>query len=115
MRRGVGESVKGRGVADEGDAGGARWVVGGGGRHPLAWMNEPVVWAVRAYQVVLSPVLGRQCRFVPSCSVYAVAALRRHAPWRAWWLVLGRVGRCNPFFRGGYDPVPGVDSARGPG
>lgn len=84
-------------------------IVGDGARHPLAVLNEPLVWLVRAYQLVLSPVLGRQCRFFPTCSAYAVAALRHHAPWRAWWLVVSRLARCQPLCAGGYDPVPGVE------
>jgi putative membrane protein insertion efficiency factor len=58
------------------------------------------------YQRTLSPLLGDCCRFEPSCSRYAALCLRHHSPGRASWLSLLRVLRCNPLFRGGYDPPP---------
>ena len=61
---------------------------------------------VRAYQVVVSPVLGPRCRFLPSCSEYAIDALERHGLWRGGWLALQRIVRCQPFGSSGYDPVP---------
>ena len=61
---------------------------------------------VRGYQVALSPYLGRNCRFEPTCSAYALDALRVHSLPRALALATWRLLRCNPFCRGGYDPVP---------
>ena len=61
---------------------------------------------VRAYQVVLSPLLPASCRYYPSCSAYAIEALQRYGAFRGGWLVLRRLARCNPFRPGGYDPVP---------
>ena len=61
---------------------------------------------VRGYQLVLSPVMPGSCRFSPSCSHYALEAFRRHAPTRALWLTVRRIGRCHPFHPGGNDPVP---------
>jgi putative membrane protein insertion efficiency factor len=61
---------------------------------------------VRAYQVVLSPLLPASCRYYPSCSTYAIEALERHGALRGGWLTLRRLARCNPFRPGGYDPVP---------
>ena len=61
---------------------------------------------VRAYQILLSPLLPPACRYLPSCSAYAVEALERHGALRGGWLALRRVGRCHPFRPGGYDPVP---------
>lgn len=61
---------------------------------------------VRAYQLTLRPFLGRQCRFVPTCSDYAIDALRTHRPLKALRLTARRLGRCHPFCEGGYDPVP---------
>ncbi|MEW6167756.1 MAG: membrane protein insertion efficiency factor YidD [Pseudomonadota bacterium] len=65
-----------------------------------------LVGLVRAYQILISPLLGPRCRFYPSCSHYAVEAIRRHGPGRGGWLALRRVLRCHPLDPGGYDPVP---------
>jgi hypothetical protein len=51
-------------------------------------------------------MLGRSCRFHPSCSEYAVEALERHGAFKGLWLAVRRVGRCHPWHPGGYDPVP---------
>jgi putative membrane protein insertion efficiency factor len=61
---------------------------------------------IRAYQLTLSPWLGRQCRYVPTCSEYAAEAIRRFGPLRGGWLALKRIGRCHPWGAAGYDPVP---------
>ncbi len=61
---------------------------------------------VEAYRVALSPLLGGFCRYLPSCSVYAEEAIRRHGARRGGLLALKRLARCHPFHPGGYDPVP---------
>lgn len=61
---------------------------------------------VHFYRYALSPLLPRSCRFHPSCSAYALEALRLHGPWRGAWLAVRRIGRCHPWNDGGYDPVP---------
>jgi putative membrane protein insertion efficiency factor len=58
------------------------------------------------YQRFISPLLGPRCRFAPSCSAYALEALRRHGAARGLWLAVRRLARCHPFNPGGYDPVP---------
>lgn len=65
---------------------------------------------VRVYRRVVSPLLPARCRFAPTCSEYAVVALREHGALRGGWLVARRVGRCHPFHPGGWDPVPPVAS-----
>lgn len=65
-----------------------------------------MILLVRGYQVTLSPWLGGQCRYVPTCSQYAVTALRKHGAMRGGLLAIWRILRCHPFSRGGYDPVP---------
>ncbi|MCC6428756.1 MAG: membrane protein insertion efficiency factor YidD [Phycisphaerales bacterium] len=61
---------------------------------------------IRAYQVTLSPFIGGQCRYSPTCSNYALDAYREHGPWRGTGMTIRRILRCHPFARGGYDPVP---------
>lgn len=63
-------------------------------------------FAIRAYQVAVSPLLPRACRFHPSCSEYAAEALARHGAWRGSWLAARRLVRCGPWHPGGCDPVP---------
>jgi len=61
---------------------------------------------IRVYQRALSPALGARCRFHPSCSKYAYEAIEVHGALRGFWLATKRIGRCQPFFEGGFDPVP---------
>jgi putative membrane protein insertion efficiency factor len=63
---------------------------------------------VRAYQIVLSPWLGRVCRFEPSCSRYAIACLEGHGALRGSLLSVKRLCKCSPFHPGGFDPPPPV-------
>ena len=60
---------------------------------------------VRVYQICISPFLGPCCRFYPTCSEYAIIAVRRYGPLRGAFLGLMRIIRCHPFHAGGYDPV----------
>ncbi len=69
-------------------------------------MNLALQWIIRAYQLTLSPLLGPRCRFYPSCSQYALEALRAHGPLQGCVLALRRLLRCHPWHPGGYDPVP---------
>ena len=64
------------------------------------------IGAVRAYQWTVRPLLGNNCRFFPSCSEYAVEALRGHGAARGGLLAGRRILRCNPWHPGGFDPVP---------
>lgn len=61
---------------------------------------------IQAYRVAISPLLGAHCRYHPSCSAYAVEALRRHGAVRGGWLAARRVTRCHPWGGSGVDPVP---------
>jgi len=70
------------------------------------WPAEFLVLLVRGYQLLISPMLGPHCRFQPTCSQYAVEALRTHGALKGAWLALRRLGRCHPLHTGGYDPVP---------
>lgn len=66
--------------------------------------------SIQAYRIVLSPLLGSNCRFAPSCSVYTEVAVRRFGPWRGAWLGSRRIVRCHPWNPGGHDPVPPAPS-----
>jgi putative membrane protein insertion efficiency factor len=61
---------------------------------------------IRLYQLTISAVLGRRCRYLPTCSDYAAEAIRLHGPWAGFWLALARVSRCHPWGGEGFDPVP---------
>jgi putative membrane protein insertion efficiency factor len=65
-----------------------------------------LIGALRAYRMLLSPWLGNQCRFEPTCSLFAITALERHGAAGGSYLALRRVLRCHPWCSGGLDPVP---------
>ena len=65
-----------------------------------------VRFALRAYKLTLSPLIGRQCRYLPTCSEYAAEALSAPGPWRGGMLAARRLCRCHPFGGSGYDPPP---------
>ena len=69
-------------------------------------MNKILIALIKVYQYTLSPMLGPRCRYYPSCSNYAVDALREHGAVRGLGMAAWRILRCNPFSNGGYDPVP---------
>jgi|TARA_R110002072_G_scaffold106760_3_gene233029 putative membrane protein insertion efficiency factor len=71
-----------------------------------------LVVLVQVYRYALSPLLPKNCRYEPSCSAYALTALRRHGPLKGGWLAVSRIFRCHPWGRWGYDPVPPVSSSR---
>lgn len=66
----------------------------------------PLILLVRLYQYCISPLLPKVCRYEPSCSVYAVEALRKYGLFKGTWLAARRIVRCNPWGGSGYDPVP---------
>jgi uncharacterized protein len=77
-------------------------------RAALRWIwNLPgtvMIGLVRLYQIFLSPLLGRQCRFDPTCSEYFILAVRKYGAVLGAWKGAWRILRCNPFCRGGHDP-----------
>ena len=64
-----------------------------------------LVFLVKAYQKIISPLLPQTCRFYPSCSAYSIEALREHGALRGTWMTLRRILRCHPLSAGGHDPV----------
>jgi len=61
---------------------------------------------IKIYQLILSPLLGAQCRYTPTCSQYGVEAIKKHGAFKGGWLTLKRIARCNPWGGHGHDPVP---------
>ncbi|MGI8927460.1 MAG: membrane protein insertion efficiency factor YidD [Tepidiformaceae bacterium] len=69
-------------------------------------MKYPLLWLIRLYQVTFSGLMPNVCRYEPSCSHYAYAAVARHGALRGGWLALRRIARCRPGGSRGPDPVP---------
>ena len=65
-----------------------------------------LVGLIRGYQLLLSPFIGNQCRFTPTCSQYAREAVEKHGAIKGSWLAVRRISRCHPWHPGGHDPVP---------
>ncbi|MDA1336110.1 MAG: membrane protein insertion efficiency factor YidD [Bacteroidetes bacterium] len=65
-----------------------------------------MIFFIRMYQVLLSPLLGSNCRFQPTCSAYAKESITVHGPWRGGWLAIRRISKCHPWNEPAYDPVP---------
>lgn len=66
----------------------------------------PLILLIRIYQWVISPIIGPKCRYQPTCSHYAVEALKKHGPFKGFWLAIRRIARCHPWGGSGWDPVP---------
>jgi len=69
-------------------------------------MSRLLLAAIRGYRYLLSPWWGSHCQFTPSCSEYAMDAIREHRSLRGTWLAMRRVSKCHPWHQGGFDPVP---------
>lgn len=70
---------------------------------PFSWI---AIGLIRFYQLVISPMIGPRCRFTPTCSHYAIDALKSHGLVKGLWLTGKRLLKCHPLNDGGYDPVP---------
>ena len=68
-------------------------------------MKPALIYLLRGYQVLISPLLPPACRFTPTCSEYAIEAVRQHGALRGTYMAARRLLRCHPFHPGGYDPV----------
>ncbi len=69
-------------------------------------LSLPLIGLVTFYRYCVSPMFPSVCRFTPTCSEYALEALKRHGPLRGTWLAIRRIARCHPWGGSGYDPVP---------
>ncbi|HEX8322638.1 MAG TPA: membrane protein insertion efficiency factor YidD [Tepidisphaeraceae bacterium] len=74
-------------------------------RPRLGLAQRCLIAAVWAYRFTLGRLLGGQCRFHPTCSQYAIDAVRLHGAWRGGWMAVRRIGRCHPWGGDGYDPA----------
>jgi len=66
----------------------------------------PFIVLIRIYRIFISPLLGSNCRHTPTCSEYGIIALKKHGVFKGIFLTAKRILKCNPLFKGGYDPVP---------
>ena len=78
----------------------------------MGMMGRLLVGGIRLYQLLLSPLLGASCRFVPTCSAYGIEAIRLHGAWRGGLLTARRISRCHPWGGHGHDPVPPRNSTK---
>lgn len=75
-------------------------------------MKRVFIALVRGYQLMISPFTANHCRFMPTCSRYAIVAIERHGAWRGSWLAVKRISRCRPGCEGGVDEVPTVEELK---
>ncbi len=68
-------------------------------------MKKVMILLIRFYQICISPLLGSNCRFVPTCSQYAMEAITKYGAIKGGWLSIKRICKCHPWHPGGYDPV----------
>jgi uncharacterized protein len=68
-------------------------------------MKYLLILIIKTYQIFLSPLLGKNCRFSPTCSSYAIEAINKFGSIKGTWLALKRISKCHPWHDGGYDPV----------
>ncbi|MBC7697865.1 MAG: membrane protein insertion efficiency factor YidD [Bacteroidia bacterium] len=69
-------------------------------------MSHILIWMIKAYQVMLSPYFGQQCRFYPTCSHYAIETINKHGAMFGTYYSVRRLLRCHPWHAGGHDPIP---------
>lgn len=76
------------------------------GRFLTMALQSIMIFFIRFYQTIISPLTPASCRYTPTCSQYAFEAVKKYGPLKGFWLALKRILRCNPWGGSGYDPVP---------
>ena len=74
-------------------------------------MKKLFLLLIQFYRLFISPLKPPSCRYIPTCSEYAMIAVEKYGPWRGGWMAVKRILRCHPFHKGGYDPVPELPDA----
>ncbi|MGV3508729.1 MAG: membrane protein insertion efficiency factor YidD [Sphingobacteriaceae bacterium] len=78
--------------------------------NPINLLKSFLSWIflvlIKMYQYLLSPILGASCRYTPTCSQYGIEAIKKHGPFKGFWLTVKRISRCHPWGGHGHDPVP---------
>jgi len=69
-------------------------------------LSLPFIGLIKIYQLIISPWMGRTCRYTPTCSQYGIEAFKKYGPIKGGWLTLKRIARCHPWGGHGHDPVP---------
>ena len=69
-------------------------------------VTYPLILLIRVYQLIVSPMLGSNCRFMPTCSEYALESLKTYGLIKGTYLTIKRIGKCHPWGSNGYDPIP---------
>ncbi|QCR24448.1 membrane protein insertion efficiency factor YidD [Pontibacter sp. SGAir0037] len=73
----------------------------------MKWLLQKLILGlIWVYQHMISPLTPASCRYTPTCSTYAVQAVKKYGPFKGGWMALKRIGRCHPWGGSGYDPVP---------
>jgi len=72
----------------------------------LQILSYPLILLIKLYQYVISPAIGPKCRYTPTCSAYALEAIRKYGPFKGGWLAVKRIASCHPWGGHGHDPVP---------
>ena len=72
----------------------------------LKILSYPIILLIKIYQKIISPIIGPQCRFTPTCSNYALEALKKYGVFKGTWLAIKRISKCHPWGGKGYDPLP---------
>ena len=74
-------------------------------------MKKLFLLLIQFYRLFISPLKPPSCRYIPTCSEYAMIAVEKYGPWRGGWMAVKRILRCQPFHKGGYDPVKYVSTS----